>query len=92
MHRPNLIIRRLGAKTFGLGYFQDGVWIDHLAADDAAAPQSAGRAAADDVTAIDVIHQLFSCCADPVDGEQLRGEAGSEAEMIFQAVAGTAQR
>ncbi len=67
MHRPNLILRRHGAMTFGLGYFQDGVWIDHLEAGDAGSPESAGHLAADDVTAIDAIHQLLSCCADAVD-------------------------
>lgn len=79
--------------SFGLGYFQDGVWIDHLAADDAATQASAGHAGADDGSAIDAIHHLFSCCTDPVDGELLlvdRHNAVPTAEMILQAVAGTA--
>jgi hypothetical protein len=79
--------------TFGLGYFQDGVWIDHLAAGDAAIQEATGHAA-DDVSAIDAIHQLFSCCIDPVDGEPSlvgRDDAVQPAGMIFQAVAGAAQ-
>jgi hypothetical protein len=94
MHRPNLIVRRHGAMTFGLGYFQDGVWIDHLAAGDAATQEAAGHAAADDVTSIDAIHQLFSCCVDAVDGELSlmdRDDSVQPAGMILQAVAGAAQ-
>ena len=95
MHRPNLILRRHGAMTFGLGYFQDGVWIDHLAANGAATQESAGRVAADDVTALDAIHHLFSCCFDPVDGLLPlvdRDDVVPTAGMNLQAVAGTAQR
>ena len=95
MHRPNLILRRHGPMTFALGYIQDGVWIDHLAAENAATSESAGRTAAENVTAIDVIHQLISCCADPVVGEVSlvdREDGALTAGTVFQAVAGTAPR
>ena len=56
--------------TFGLGYFQDGVWVDHLAADHAGIQAAAdGGDAEGDATAIDVVHEWFSCCPDPVERE-----------------------
>ena len=29
MHRRNLIIRRFGTLDFGIGYYEDGAWVDH---------------------------------------------------------------
>jgi hypothetical protein len=96
MHRPNLILRRHGPLTFGLGYFQEGVWIDHLAADDAAIGEAIGAMqVTDEATAIDAIHQLLSCCPDPVDAQLPiveRDDAVQTGGVIFRAVAGTAQR
>jgi hypothetical protein len=96
MHRPNLILRRHGALTFGLGYLHDGVWVDHLAAGDTAIRDSVDRLAApEDATAIDVVHRWLSCCADPVERELPlvdRDDAVPVVGVILQAVAGTAER
>ena len=32
MHRRTLIMRRFGEMSFGLGYVEDGVWVDHAIA------------------------------------------------------------
>ena len=59
MHRRNLILRRFGALTFGLGYFEDGEWVDHTALPDRGRDlRIAGTASADRVA----IHALLSCC------------------------------
>ena len=55
MHRRTLIVRRFGVLSFGLGYFEDGVWIDHMAA----------PAAQTDDTEIAAIHRWLGCCGDP---------------------------
>jgi hypothetical protein len=77
MHRRNLIIRRFGALDFGLGYFDDGVWVDHAAGDrivpgtDTREPGSAP---------IDVVHEWLSCCDEP-DGE--RGGIGERSIAVM---------
>ena len=69
MHRRSLTLRRFGALSFGLGYFEDGVWIDHSvdgdasSADDASAPRAAG-----DRIDPDAVHQWYSCCGSEADG------------------------
>ena len=82
--------------TFGLGYFQDGVWVDHLAADDAALQGSAdGPVAQHDPAAIDAVHQWFSCCADPVERELTVVDGESTIPPIagtLMAAAGAAER
>ena len=55
MHRPRLILRRFGPLTFGLGYYDDGVWVDHQPADDG------GQVGAP----MDAIHDLLPCCGSP---------------------------
>ena len=96
MNRRNLILRRHGAMTFGLGYYQDGVWVDHLAADHAGVHESAdGRAAQEEGAAIDVVHQWFSCCADPLEPELRAADRDATVPavgVILHAVAGTAER
>ena len=94
MHRPKLILRRHGAMTFGIGYFQDGVWVDHLVADHPAAPEAADDWDADgDATAMDAVHEWFSCCADRVELELPAAEpAGAAPAFVLQAVAATAER
>ena len=59
MHRRRLILRRFGVMTFGLGYFEEGVWVDHLAA-------PAAQADAE----IAAIHALLGCCPDVSDGRE----------------------
>jgi hypothetical protein len=96
MNRPNLILRRHGPMTFGLGYFQDGVWVDHLAADDHGARERAADTPGEhDVNPIDVVHQWFSCCADPVERVNLVQDRDGTVVAVavpLGAVAGTAQR
>ena len=60
MHRRKLILRRFGALTFGLGYFEDGEWVDHTALPDRGRdlPIAGAGAAMDPAT----IHVLLSCC------------------------------
>jgi len=52
MDRRKLILRRFGALTFGLGYFEDGVWIDHLAA----------PGVGTDDPEIAAVHAWLDCC------------------------------
>ena len=58
MDRPRLILRRFGALSFGLGYFDDGVWIDHTAVADPASNDA-------DRALLDVVHTWVACCAEP---------------------------
>lgn len=60
MHRRNLILRRFGALSFGLGYFEDGAWVDHTALPDRGRDLAiAGVASAADRSAI---HTMLGCC------------------------------
>jgi hypothetical protein len=64
MHRRNLILRRFGALTFGLGYFEDGEWVDHTALPDRGRDlRIAGTTSEDQVA----IHALLSCCGPATD-------------------------
>ena len=59
MHRRTLTLRRFGPLSFGLGYFEDGAWVDHAAGDLAVA------AVTDDERAsMDAIHTWFGCCGE----------------------------
>jgi hypothetical protein len=82
--------------TFGLGYFEDGVWVDHLTADHRSVRERADEASARrDADPIDVVHQWLSCCAEPVDPESLGQNTETPAPAMgtaIRAVAGTAQR
>jgi hypothetical protein len=82
--------------TFGLGYFRDGVWVDHLAADHHAVRELAGdRPPEHDASPMDVVHHWFSCCADPADAESLVEDRDSSIPAMgiaLQAAAGTAPR
>ena len=62
MHRPTLTLRRFGPMSFGLGYFEEGVWVDHSNADG-----THGAAPADE--ALDAVHRWYGCCADPTATE-----------------------
>jgi hypothetical protein len=75
MQRRTLILRRFGVMSFGLGYVEDGVWVDHAVAmargeDLLANASEASRAA------LDSIHAWFDCCASSTtDGEVGEGRA-----------------
>ena len=53
MYRRTLILRRFGALSFGLGYFEDGSWIDHREGD--------GLVAGADPD-IQAVHAWLGCC------------------------------
>jgi hypothetical protein len=54
MPQRNLVIRRFGSLSFGIGYYEDGVWVDHTAAD------AGDEAARGELT--DDIHGWYGCC------------------------------
>ena len=58
MYRRNLIVRRFGALSFGLGYFDNGTWIDHREGD---------GLVADAVADIQAVHAWLGCCSHSAD-------------------------
>ena len=78
MDRRKLILRRFGPMTFGLGYFDDGTWIDH-------AQPATGRAVREGDGSMEVVHDWLSCCLESNDrvaslpvGRGIRTPARSE--------------
>jgi hypothetical protein len=61
MYRRNLILRRFGVASFGLGYVEDGVWVDHAVAIARGEDLLSGASEADRA-ALDAIHAWFTCC------------------------------
>jgi len=61
MHRRTLILRRFGDLSFGLGYYEDGAWVDHSIAADAI--DEADRSD-DERAALAAVHAWFDCCHD----------------------------
>jgi hypothetical protein len=60
MHRRTLILRRFGAVSFGLGYFDAGAWVDHTALPGCGHDlEIAGVADAADRPAV---HAMLGCC------------------------------
>jgi hypothetical protein len=57
MHRRTLTLRRFGPLSFGLGYFEDGAWVDHAAGDLAVADVTD-----DERASMNAIHTWFGCC------------------------------
>jgi hypothetical protein len=82
--------------TFELGYFQDGVWVDHRAADPAGVRDPFDEQLSEhDPDPIATIHQWFSCCADTVEPEIVVAnpdDAVPAVGIVLQTVAATAQR
>ena len=52
MHRRHLVIRRFGTLDFGIGYYENGVWVDH-------AENGAGRFGP---SSLDAVHEWLGCC------------------------------
>lgn len=74
MHRPTLILRRFGPLTFGIGYYEDGTWVDHAADTARAVPASN-----------DVVHEWLGCC-DTASSEPIPiGEAVMEQPRLHVA-------
>ena len=71
MHRRTLMLRRFGPMSFGLGYFEEGVWVDHSTANgvDLLSDQGERRPREEPM---DAVHQWFTCC-----GEQVTDGAAS---------------
>jgi hypothetical protein len=61
MQRRTLTIRRFGDLSFGLGYVEDGVWIDHAVAAARGEDLLTGASAAERA-ALDAIHTWHACC------------------------------
>ncbi|HET9415994.1 MAG TPA: hypothetical protein VFP30_00495 [Candidatus Limnocylindria bacterium] len=57
MDRRNLVLRRFGSLDFGLGYFEDGVWVDHTTL-----PDGGARLNIEDGP-FAAVHDLLGCCA-----------------------------
>ena len=76
MHRRNLTLRRFGPLSFGLGYFDDGVWVDHSAGDLAIV-----HATEQEGLAIDAIHAWFGCC-EQTDAAALEIVGAQEASVM----------
>jgi hypothetical protein len=83
MHRRTLIMRRFGEMSFGLGYVEDGVWIDHAVAVARGEDLLVNASAADRV-ALDAIHAWFACCDGGVITDR---EAGDSPALV--AIAGS---
>jgi hypothetical protein len=59
MHRRNLILRRFGALSFGIGYYENGTWVDHTTLPDRGASLTIdGRPMA-------ALHTMLECCPSP---------------------------
>ena len=91
MDRRNLILRRFGALSFGLGYFTDGVWVDHTELADRGAGLDVSEASSDMDRA--EIHAWLGCCAgaaQPGTGDSsgravpvpIRSAVGASAQVI----------
>ena len=83
MYRRSLIMRRFGVTSFGLGYVEDGVWVDHSVAI-ARGEDLLTNASPADQAALDAVHAWFSCCDGAITGR----EAGDGRALV--AIAGSA--
>ena len=59
MHRPTLILRRFGAVSFGLGFFEDGTWVDHTTLPDRGRDLDIAGTTGEDRRAL---HAMLDCC------------------------------
>lgn len=57
MHRSTLTLRRFGPMSFGLGYYENGIWVDHSGSAEGSTPQPGD-------VALDAVHRWYGCCAD----------------------------
>jgi hypothetical protein len=81
MHRRNLILRRFGALSFGLGYFEDGTWIDHREGD---------GLIVDADPDIQAVHAWLACCPLAADLIPMPVSAAPELRERFAVVARSA--
>lgn len=82
--------------TFELGYFQDGVWVDHRAVEQGGARDLVENdLRGHEADPIDTIHQWFSCCADTDEPETAIADPTGAVPAVgiaLQTVAATAQQ
>ena len=83
MHRRTLVMRRFGELSFGLGYLEEGVWIDHAVAV-ARGDDVLGDASPAERLALEAIHGWFACC----DGATTDHEVDEGRTLV--AIAGSA--
>ena len=76
MHRRTLVLRRFGDLSFGLGYFENGTWIDHQST---AAREVVAASSAADRAALDAIHTWFDCCRETPVAIPIAAEAAASA-------------
>ncbi len=70
MHRPTLTLRRFGPMSFGLGYFENGIWVDHSVPDGTTSPGSPDEhGTRSDAVALDAVHNWYGCCDDSYAAE-----------------------
>lgn len=78
-------MRRFGELSFGLGYVEDGVWVDHAIAV-ARGEDLLANASLAELAALDAIHAWFACC----DGGVILDDEVGEARGALVAIAGSA--
>jgi hypothetical protein len=83
MHRRTLVMRRFGELSFGLGFVEEGLWVDHAVAI-ARGEDLLAHASEADRAALDAIHAWFACC----DGAISEVEVGDGRALV--AIAGSA--
>jgi hypothetical protein len=86
MDRQNLILRRFGVLSFGLGYFADGVWVDHAELADRGAGLDISGAGSD--VDRDEVHAWLGCCAESAQPAAMDG-SGRATPVPIQSPAGT---
>ena len=89
MDRRNLILRRFGALSFGLGYFVNGVWVDHAELADRGAGLDISGAASD--VDRDEIHAWLGCCPEAAPAEVAYGSGRATPIPVRSAVGAPAQ-
>jgi hypothetical protein len=77
MYRRSLILRRFGPLEFGLGYFENGAWIDHTTLADG----GVGLGIGDGTFA--AVHDLLGCCGTEARSRPITVEPGSLAPTFI---------
>jgi hypothetical protein len=81
MYRRTLILRRFGALSFGLGYFEEGIWVDHREGDGLIVDADAD---------IQAVHAWLGCCPLAADLIPMPVSAAPDVRERFAVVARSA--
>ena len=81
MYRRNLILRRFGALSFGLGYFDRGTWTAHMPGD---------GLIADAGPELEAAHAWLGCCSHSADPIAIRVSVGGDVRERIAVVARSA--